>query len=218
MLAWGAGTVTPIVQLPADQTAPSLWGDRIVYLDATDGDLDVVLADLGGVTLGEITANDGVAQGWPRIFGDYVAYRNPGEVVVRGLGGELVMDPVAPGTGKLVLSAGVVAWEEEDAFGSTDVAWRRLADGAAGVTEHRAGAGRQDSVAVSYDWIAWIDHDDAGGPAIRLANTAVQAEPISVRVPDHDPLAGQDTLVELSIWTATPSLPPSSSLTVKLIW
>jgi hypothetical protein len=209
--------VTGIVQRDGDQTSPSIWGERIVFLDDRNGgDLDVVLAGLDGVTVRDVTSGDAAAQGWPRIYGDYLAYRNPGEVVVELLGGARVFEPplAAPGTGRLVLSSSVVAWEQDDAAGGTDVAWRRLADGAAGVTELRGGAGPQGAVAVSYDWVGWIDSDDPLGDSVHLVDTRNVARAATLRVPDHDPALGHDALVELSIWTSTPSLPPVIAVTV----
>lgn len=216
--------VRALVAGPGDQTAPSLSGGRLAYLDDADGDVDVRVAAADGTFLFDVTAEDGRDQSWPRISGDVVAYREPDAVHVVNLADPGLSFSVE-GTGleaPIALGPLVVAWQQSDGVpGSAegDVAWRRLADGKAGVTVVRADAGDQRSVSVAWGWVGWLDFSFPGTPgdgvvpglasgAIRLLDT-VDGRELTVRVPNRTAGPAIDLLMELSIAAPGAGVPPT---------
>lgn len=220
--------VRPIVEGPGNQTAPSISLGSIAYLDDASGDVAVKVAPLlGGAPFTvEPTGTDGVAQDWPRLSGNVVAYRNPDQVVVSGAVARPFTVEEAWGMGRTVLGPGVVGWEQLEAearTGDTDVAWRRLSDPEGAFQQLRGGAGRQGAIAAADDWIGWVDFavpgtlDAAGvGSAageLHVVNTGALAGEATFRVPNHGVL-GVDAVVELALWNPGRLGPPRMAVTV----
>lgn len=211
-----------LIGLPGAQTWPAISGNYVAYLDDFNPTLvpELWLADLADatkpvytqVTDMQSTPGDGVIGG-PDIAGYWLAYRRPDWVELYDVRPPHATTSIpAAGTGALALSTSIVAWEQ--GFPG-DVAWRSLSAKASMVFPK---TGAQHSLAVSYDWIAYID--DADGGSVHLFNTK------AVVPGAKDPFAGADVevwpaptgsvgdVLDVAIWAAGSTLTPTVALIV----
>jgi len=169
-LAWlgsaNAAEPAAIVTGPGDQTAPSLSGTRVAWLDGASGVSQVLVRELDGGAAVAVTS-DAVEHGAPDLDGTTVAFTAPDGVHLASLaagGGEQVVP--AAGAAGVVYSGGVAAWEQAGA-GGRDVA---LLPAGAAAPLVLAGAGDEHAPATSFGWVAWLD--ESGDGAIRLRSPA----------------------------------------------
>lgn len=208
-LAGRGGAPTPIVQGPGNQTAPSMSGVYLAYLDDWDASVGAIgLADLyvknlmSGATR-RVTSGGGV-YGGPDTATSLVAFRREGSIEVFDASlGVQVLSIGAAGHGRSALSANLVAWEQDVLTGS-DVAWQRLAPGSAPVVLSRPG--RQHAVAASGDWIAFID--DVAPATVRMVDTVSGAESVVYTAPGGSTGAPND----VALWTSDTGSPLAAIL------
>ena len=154
-----------IVMGPGDQSAPSLSGTRLAYLDDASGTSQVLVRDLDGGAAVQVSAG-AVDHGAPDLDGTTVAYAAPDGVHLASLtaGGEVVVP--AAGAARVVFSGGVAAWEQAGP-GGRDVA---LLSSGATAPLVLAGPGDEHAPATSFGWVAWLD--ESGDGAVRLRSPA----------------------------------------------
>jgi len=180
-----AAETVAIVTGPGDQSAPSLSGTRLAYLDESSGKGQVVVRDLGGGAVVQISSG-AVEHGAPDLEGTTVVFAAPDGVHVVSLeGGGEVLVPAA-GAARVVLSGGVTAWEQAGT-GGRDVAV--LSPGAT-VPLVIPGAGDEHAPSTSFGWVAWLDESGDGAIRLRGAGGAVTT-----------PWAGR--AAKVSLWAAS---------------
>lgn len=185
---------------PGNQTAPSLWGSRVAYLDDSLGPPDVYVTELATSAVTRVTS-DGRAHGAPAINSGFLASRVDGAVELY-LASSLAQykSIAAPGSGRTVLSSELVAWEQ-DASGGGDVGWYRVASAAPVVLSL---PGTQRAVAAYFDWVAYID--DSGAGAVHVVDTRDGSD----RVVFNGAAGTAGMLLDVSVWAA-------NSLTAPLV-
>ena len=195
---------TPIVQGPGDQTAPSMAGAFLAYID----DYDAALGAIGVPNLyaknmvsGAVTrvTSDGEIFGGPDAAASLIAYRRDGaiEIFDARLPAPILTIP-APGHGRSALSSAVVAWDQESPGGS-DVAWRRMEAGSVSVVLDRTG--RQHAAAAAGDWVAFIDSTPPA--TVRLVNTDKGTEAVVYTAPT----GANGAPLDVALWSSETGSP-----------
>jgi hypothetical protein len=202
-----AAITEALIALPGDQSWPAIAGSYVAYLDDNSPALlpELWFADLSDATKPLYTpiytpaASDREVLGGPDIAGFWIAYRLDGTVELYDIRPPHdTQSFAAEGKGALALSTSLVAWEEGI---HGDVAWRNLSAGATIVLPR---VGRQHSLAVAYDWIAYVDDSDGG--SVHLLDTSKVAPGAA------DPFAGAD----VEVWPA--SAGPVGAVLDVAIW
>jgi len=160
-------------------------GGYVAYVDygVTPGVPELWLADVAAGTEPIAIDRSGGIVGAPAIAEDRIAYRVMGGVGQFVVGGPPQTSIEAPGSGRVAVSPLVVAWEQDDPHGQgADVAWKGLR----GEPVVLAREGRQHSVVVSQNWIAFVDDSDG---AVHLIDTGAYVPPV-----DDELLAGGEVV------------------------
>jgi hypothetical protein len=161
----------------------------------------------------QVTTGGGVFGG-PELAGFWIAYRLDGTVeLYDARPPHDTRSFAADGDGALALSSSLVAWEQGNQGSQGDVAWRELAAETSTVLQR---PGRQHSLAVAHQWIAYIDDSDGG--SVHLLDTA-GGDPTAA-----DPFAGADVEIwpasagpvgkalDVAIWALDPATTPTVAI------
>jgi hypothetical protein len=218
-ITWASAQGRELISRPGDQLRPSMAGDLIAFVEypLTNGVISASpelwyanVADRANPIFTSIDRSGDVLGG-PGIAGTRVAYRTLDYVqLFDTLGGGAQKPIFAPGTGKVVISATLVAWEQaEDQGNGVDVGWSTGLRSAPAVVLGRSG--NQRSVAVAERWVAFIDQDGA----VHLIDTAAYTPPVGdglaggEEIVDLGPTFGVGALSEVALHAASPGLKPT---------
>jgi hypothetical protein len=207
-----------LLSLPGDQTWPTLFDQKLLFVEEVAGQRDVFLADLARPSdpIRQVSSTGDVLGG-PEASGSVVAFRRADAIERYSLMTGRLLQPIeAPGDGRVAVSQVLVAWEQQGTGGS-DVAWLPT-DGVSPAIYARPGA--QRAVAAAYGWIAYVD--DAEGGSVHLLDTSMvdPADAATFEAADtvvYARLPGDgEPAVDVALWAADEGSVPRVAVTVTV--